>query len=590
MTLEIIVVLLILVAAVILFASERLPVDLVALMIMAALLLTRIISPEEGIAGFSNTATITVGAMFILSAALSKTGAVNFVGRALVKAGRRSFWLAVIITMLMVGSLSAFINNTAAVAIFMPIVLGLSRDIKVSPSKLLMPLSYASMFGGVCTLIGTSTNILVSSIAERHGQPAFGMFEFAGLGILMFGAGLIYMIAIGIRLIPERRPAADLTQTFGLGDYLTDVVLLPSAKSAGKPLSEAPLGTDLDIIEVRRDGKPLPLPSAQTVLQAGDVIRVRCNVEAIKKLEERMGVTLKPGMKWRDQDLESSEAVLVEAVIAPSSSLAGLSLKKAGFRNMFGATALAIRHHGQLMRERLGTMTLQPGDALLIEVRRDRLEDLKRNPAFVIVSEPGLPEFRRDKIPYAILIVAAVVTTAALGLFPIVVSAVIGCVLLVLTGCITLEEAYRSIEWRVIFLLAGVLTLGVALEKSGAAHSISSTLTATVGFLGPVAIISAFYLGTLVLTETMSNNATAALLAPVAIAAAESLGMNPRPFLMAVTFAASASFMTPVGYQTNTLIYGPGQYRFADFLRVGTPLNLLFWLLATLVIPVLWPL
>ena len=585
------IVLVILVAAVVLFATEKLPVDLIALLVMAALLLSRIISPEEGISGFSSTATVTVGAMFVLSAGLFKTGAVNFFGSALVTIGRHNFWLSVVTTMLMIGAMSAFINNTAAVAIFLPIVLGVARDTKVSPSKLLMPLSFASMFGGVCTLIGTSTNILVSSIAERHGQPPFTMFEFSPLGVVMFGVGTLYMMTVGVRLIPDRRAAGDLTQTFGMGEYLTDIVLLPEAKSVGHSLKDSPLvhDLDIDIIEVRREGRPLTVPAPETILQAGDVLRVRCSVERVRQLQERVGVVLKPGIKWRDEVLESSEAVLVEAVIAPSSSLDGKSLKQTGFRENFGATVLAIRHRGQLLHEKLAATSLHAGDALLIEVKRDHLARLKQDRAFVVVSEVGLPEFRKRKVVPALVIVFAVVATATLNVFPIVVSAVIGAAFLVLTGCITLDEAYKAIEWKVIFLLAGVLTLGIALEKTGAALLISSAITGTFGKWGLVAMVSAFYLLTSLLTEMMSNNATAALLAPIAIATAETLGVSPRPFLMAVTFAASASFMTPVGYQTNTLIYGPGQYKFADFLRVGAPLNLIFWALSSLLIPVFWP-
>ncbi|MFQ5599819.1 MAG: SLC13 family permease [Candidatus Krumholzibacteriia bacterium] len=592
MTFEIALTLAILLMAVILFATERLPVDLVALGVMAALMSAGVVTAEEGISGFSNTATITVGAMFVLSAGLFKTGAVGFVGSALASVGKRSFWFALFTIMVVVGALSAFINNTAAVAIFLPIVLGVARDTRISPSKWLMPLSFASMFGGVCTLIGTSTNILVSSITEQHGQPPFAMFEFARLGLLMFGVGVLYMMSFGTRLIPERRDVGDLTQTFGMGDYLTEIVLLPEAKSVGKALKESALGRDLDIaiLEVRRESQPLLLPTPETILEAGDSLLVRCSVEKIKSLQQRVGVALKPSTKWRDEDLESSQSALVEAVISPNSALNGRSLKDTRFRNRFGAVVLAIRHHGQLLHENLANTILQAGDALLLEIRRVTLTRLKRSPEFVIVSEVGLPEFRKSKIMPALLIIIGVVVSATLHVFPIVASAVIGCFLLVITGCISLEEAYRAIEWRVIFLLAGVLTLGVAMETTGAALLISSWMVRTVGVWGPVALVSAFYVVTSLLTQVISNNATAVLLAPVAIATAESLGVNSRPFLAAVTFAASASFMTPVGYQTNTLVYGPGQYKFADFMRVGAPLNLMFWLMASFLIPRFWPL
>ena len=590
MTAEIAIVLIILVAAVGLFATERLPVDLVAMLVMSVLILSGIITATEGIAGFSNPATVTVGAMFILSAGLFKTGAVNFLGEWLARLARRSFWLVLIALMLSVGALSAFINNTAAVAVLMPVALGMARDARVSPSRLLMPLSFASMFGGVCTLIGTSTNILVSSIAATRGQPAFGMFEFLPLGSVMFAVGTLYMLTIGVRLIPERRAEGDLAESFNLNSYVTELVVLPASPSVGVELRDSTLVRDLDIaiLEISRDAQTLPLPAPATRLAAGDVLRVRCDVEKLAALQAQEGVQLKPGSKWRDADLESDETVLVEAVVAPNSTLVGRSLEAAQFREAFDATVLALRHSGHTLHEGLAHTRLRAGDALLVEARREHLSRLRQAKEFVIISDVGLPKFRRGKIITAMAIMIGVVAVAASGWLPIVASAIVGCVLMVLAGCVTLDEAYRAIEWRVIFLLGGILSLGLALDKTGAARIVAAWMTATIGVWGPVALLSAFYLLTSLLTEAMSNNATAALLAPVAIVTADSLGVSPRPFLVAVAFAASASFMTPVGYQTNTLIYGPGQYKFTDFLRVGTPLNLLFWLLATLLIPVFW--
>jgi Trk K+ transport system NAD-binding subunit len=375
-----------------------------------------------------------------------------------------------------------------------------------------------------------------------------------------------------------------------IGDYLTEIILLPEAQSVGKMIKDSPLiqDLDIDIINVYRDGNSLRPLSLWTVLQANDVLRVRCNIHKVQKLQEREGILLKSDTKLWDKDLKSDEITLVEAVIAPNSKLEGKSLIESQFRHDFGATVLAIRHRGEVMHENLEVAPLKAGDVLLLRLKREDLNQLKQDPAFVIVSSPGLPEFRKHKTLPALLIISAVVLTASLNIFPIVVSAILGCILMVLTRCVTLEEAYRSIEWQVIFLLAGVLTLGIALEKTGAALFISNVFVSGIGGLGPTALVSALFLLTMILTNVMSNNATAALLAPIAIGIADSMALNPRPFLMAVTFAASLSFMTPVGYQTNTIIYGPGQYKFSDFLRVGTPLNVLFWILATLLIPKIW--
>lgn len=587
MTLEIALVLGLVVSAVILFATEKLPVDLTAMIIMGAMLLSGIITPQDAIGGFSNPATVTVGAMFILSAALFKTGAVNILGGTLSRLGRLNFWLVLIAMMLMVGLLSAFINNTAAVAIFLPIALGVARDTGVAAGRLLMPISFASMFGGVCTLVGTSTNILVSSIAERHGLAPIGMFETTSLGLIFFAAGSAYMLLVGVRMIPDRPGGANRGPIFGSGDYQIEIVLEPEARSVGTVLASSPLLQDVDIrsVEVFRNGRRVQEAPDTLALQAGDHLKVRCDLENFRKLKERRGIALRQesGSKL------SEEAMLVEAVVAPASTLDGRTLKQARFRSRYGLTALALRHRGKVMREDLETTKLQAGDVLLFEVEQQHFEQLREDKTFVLVSQVALPLFRKSRMLTAIAIVTGVVLGAASGYVPIVAGAIVGCILMVLTRCLTLEEAYASINWSVIFLLAGVLTLGTALETTGAARLAGNLLVENLGSWGPIALVSGLYLATSLLTELMSNNATAALLAPVAIAAAESLNIDSRPLLMAITFAASASFMTPVGYQTNTLIYGPGQFRYADFLRVGTPLNILFWILATFFIPQFWP-
>jgi di/tricarboxylate transporter len=591
MTPEMAIVLTVLLGAVILFATDRLPADLVAMLVMVALLLTGVVTPQEGLAGFSNPATVTVGAMFVLSTALFKSGALNFIGRLLLTVGRRSKWVALVVIMLGIGTMSAFVNNTAAVAIFLPVVIAFSRTVKLSPSKMLMPLSFASMFGGVCTLIGTSTNLLVSSIAEQHGQPPIGMFELTPLGLVFFGTGFVYMLAIGVRLIPERRTETDLTEEYEMGEYLVDIILGPKAASIGKRLGQSPIVKELDIevLDLVRGESRITRPSPEIVLQAGDQLRARTSLARIAEMQERQGVTLVPKAKWKTADGDRHSLSLVEVVIAPFSTLESRSLRDVRFAERFGAIVLAIRHRGRLLHRNLHDMRLGAGDALLLEMPEDRLELLQRDPNFVLVSEPALPRFRRDKIIPAVLIMIGVVTAATIGLMPILVSAVVGSVLMIMTGCLTLEEAYRAVEWKVIFLLAGVLSLGIALEKTGAADLLSMFLVEGIGMLGPFAVLAGFYLMTSLLTEAMSNNATAVLLAPVAIATAEAMAISPRPLLMAVAFAASSSFMTPVGYQTNALIFGPGNYRFKDFVRVGTPLNLMFWILATILIPVYWP-
>lgn len=591
MTLEIVIVLLVLLTAVVLFITEKLPVDLVSLSALAVLLLTGILSAEEGLEGFSNEATITIAAMFILSAGLFQTGIISYIGRTVTKLYKKNFWIAVIATMFIVGVISAFINNTPVVAIFLPILLQVSRETEISSSKILIPLSFASIFGGICTLIGTSTNIVVSSISVKLGAQRITMFDFTELGVVFFAAGILYMVFIGIPLLPKRKAAQDLTNSFGLGEYLTEIILTKQSASINKEIRNSPLVKELgiDILEIIRGEKKIFLPSPTTVLLENDLLRIKCNVEKIKELQERSGILLKPGLKWKDQDLISENEILLEAVIAPNSFLVGKTLKQIGFRFRFGATALAIRHRGRVMQENVSTTKLVAGDTLLIQTNKLSYDRIKDSDAFVVISEVEPPTFRKIKIMIALAIITGVVVTATAGIFPIVISAVIGSILLILTGCISLEQAYKAIDWKIIMLLAGSLSLGVALEKTGAAKLIAESMMAIMGDFGPTAILSALYLLTLVLTEAMSNNATAALVTPIAIVTANTLGVAVMPFLVAVAFAASLAFMTPMGYQTHLLVYNPGRYKYSDFLKVGTPLNILFWLMATFLIPVFFP-
>jgi di/tricarboxylate transporter len=602
MTFEIAIVLIVLLGAIVMFATERFPVDVVAIIAMALLVVSGVISPQQGVSGFSNSATITVAFMFILSTALFKSGAVVSIGNRIAQLFKFNFWIGIFSTMLSVGLISAFINNTPVVAIFIPILVGAAAQSKLSLSKMLMPLSFASMFGGVCTLIGTSTNILVSGVAAENNLEPFSMFEMTKLGLIFFVVGLLYMMLIGIRLIPDRGEDDGLMKKFGMGDYLTEIVLMANASSAGKTIGESPLvkKLDIDILEVKKKSQTYIMPSGDVLLEAGDILKVRCDVEKIKTLKDREGIALKSDAKFNslsdisDTKKADDRIVFVEAVIAPNSPFEGYSVKQLNFRQKYGATVLAIRHRGELMRDKVANTILRAGDTLLIEVERNHLPNLQqlelrgRN-TFLIVTEVDLPAYRTDKMMTVVLTLLGVILLASLNVMPIMMAAIVGSMFLVVTGCITMEEAYLAIDWKVIFLLAGAISLGVAMETSGAAMLISSFLITIVKSFGPMAIVSILYLITSLLTAFMSNNASAVLLAPIAIAASISMGIDARPLLMAITFAASSSFITPVGYQTNTMIYGVGGYRFADFLRVGAPLNIIFWILATLLIPYFFP-
>ena len=591
MTLEIGFVLLLTIAAVVLFVTEKFSTDIVAILVMVVLLVSRVLTPAEGLAGFANTATVTVGAMFVLSAGMFRSGAVNFVGRGLGRLARHSSGLMLFVLMVGVGVLSSFLNNTAAVAILIPVVIVVARRADTSPSKLLMPLSFASMFGGMCTVLGTSTNILASAISEQAGLGAFGMFEFTKLGVIFFAVGVTYMMTVGRKLVPDHRGRGDLTTSFGLGDYLTDLILQAGSKSVGRPLASAPLVKDLgiEVLQIRR-GEDTLRPTPETILCEKDVLRIQGNLRTINELKDRAGVAFGMSVKWRDEDLQSTDTRLVEAVVGPSSPLAGKSLAESHLRENFGAWVLAVRQHGTLRHSEFENITLMPGDTLLIDVPNDQIEHLTEQRVFLVVSRAGIPRFNWPKAAKALAIVVSVVVVAATGLLPIVAAAATGALAMVLSRCISTDEAYGAIEWNVLFLLAGMLSLGAAMEKTGASTMLAEGMVNAVGGFGPIALLAAFFGATMLLTEVMSNNATVALLLPIAITTAHSIDANPRTFMFAVVFAASSSFMTPVGYQTNTMIYGPGQYRFVDFVRVGAPLNLIFWILGVLLIPWFWPL
>lgn len=591
MSLEILFLLLLLGAATFLFISNYVTYDVTAVIIMASLLLSGILTPEEGLSGFSNPATVTVAAMFILSEGVRRTGILNQAGNFFSDRMEVSFNGWFLALLIFIGIISAFINNTAAVAIFIPVVMSISSNIGVSPSKMLIPLSFAGMFGGVCTLIGTSTNILVSSIAEERGLDPIGMFELTPMGIIFFITGLAFLFLVGIRMIPERRHEEDLTRGFELQEYLTDIVIKENSVLVGKTLDEKQLTRhlDLDVLRVFKDGSDSSAQRSKVSISAGDVLRIRGSSDQIKELLQRNDLTIKPAREWMDPDLEHGRDAVVETVVAPDSDLDGSRLKDSRFYERLGAVPLAIRHKSKILHNDLDEVKLSGGDTLLLSVSSDRLGDIENDPRLLVVSEPDILTYRKQKTPIVLAILAGVVVSASLGITSIVVSAIVGIIAMILTGCLKPSEAYESVNWKVVILLAGVLPLGTAMDKTGTATLMADLMIAGLSDFGPTVLMSGYFLLTLLITGVMSNNASAALLAPIAIQSADSLGVAHEPFLYAVTFAASLSLITPFGYQTNTMIYGPGQYKLKDFLKVGTLLNLLFWILATLLIPVIWP-
>ena len=584
--------------AIVLFITERLTVDLVGLLMIVALVLTGVLSPQEGLAGFSDPATLTVAFMFVLSASLLRTGAVSTLGPRLSRHFRETPLKGMVLFMLLVGVLSAFINNTPVVALLIPVVVQMAHASGQAPSKLLIPLSYASIVGGTTVLIGTSTNFVVSGVMMESGLGPLRMFQQTPLGIVFMLVGVAYMALLGRHLLPDTREVGERNDRSGLRGYITEIELLPGAPSVGKRIMDSALVRELemDIIEIRRDGQRFTLPAGDMVLQARDLLQVRCDVGRIRALKERAHITVQPALRVANDDMRARGTTLVELVITSSSPLEGKTLGEADLLRSYRAVPLAVRQREEIVHERLYDVVMRSGDVILAEVKSHFVQRIKRMEAqpdapFVILAEQaGMEEFDRPRFLRVAAVLVAVVAAASLELLPVVVAALCGVVALVLSRTMSMKEVYEAIDWKIFFLMAGALSLGMAMHKSGLADRAAGGLVYLLGnWGGPLAVVAGLYLVTTLLTEVMSNTATAALLAPIAISVAAALGFDHMPFIMAVIFGASASFMTPIGYQTNTMIYGAGRYKSRDFLRVGAPLQLLFWVLATLLIPVLFP-
>ncbi len=575
------------------FSFEWLPIDAVALSSLGLLLLFGLVTPQEAIRGFSNDAVITVMMMFVLSYGLTHTGLIDRFGQKLAEISGRTHWTAALALILVCGVLSAFVNNTAALAILMPVGILIARHYKVSASRLLLPLSYLSIIGGTCTLIGTSTNLLVSSMAEEAGYGAFTMFEFLALGLVLLAVGFVYIVFVPMRRLPDRAGGADLTVKYQLSSYLTEVQVpegssLIGGNVVGEKLNER---FGLTVLEILRGGERIAVELRTTPIRAGDLLIVEGLMEAIVRFRDQYGLSLLTDVKVNDRDLSDQNNIMAEIQLSPVSRLPGATIRDLDFRRRFGCFVLALNRTGEPIREKLAHIVLHNWDTLLVFGPRSRIEALCETEDVISLQQDVKLRLTMPRRWWlAVAIIPVVVLLAATGTVSILKASILGVVALIAFGGISVQQAYEAINWTVIFLLVGILPMGIAMQKTGLASMIGESIATAGADYGPLAVVALVYLVTALLSEIVSNNSTAVLMVPIAGTAAASMGLDPKPFLMTVAFAASASFLTPMGYQTNAMVFGPGGYRFSDYLKFGAPLKIGFFLLSVVLIPQFWPL
>ena len=579
------------------FVMEILPLEVTAMGAIGILLLFDVLTWQEAISGFSNPAVVTIGAIFIMSRALVKTGFLEVFADFLVKKGGKRKWLTMFIFLLTVSIISGFINNTAAVAIFIPLAIDLCQRFHISPTKVLLPLSYAAIFGGTLTLIGTSTNLVVSSIMEDLNLAPFSMFEFTKLGIIFLVLGTLYNMVISKWFMPSRSIISSLTRKYHMGSFLTEFKVAEDSPLVGHTYSEMDISQkyNLQVYKIIRDSQNIRFNLQNIIIREGDIFLVQINVKDMLKFKDDMKVLLLSDVKMNQAELTGKNHVIVEGIISQQSSLIGKTLQEFDFRNRFGSFVLAVKHQRELLREKVAHIRLRFSDTLLIMVPKERLDMLRTSNDLIVLEELDIHLRYERYWWFSILVIPAVMLLAAFGVIPIVKAAVLGAILLLVMRTLSIQDAYESISWSVIFLIASLVPLGIAIQKTNL-DEVTGNLIIAIGTLiggvenvNPVIILAVLYGVTFVLSAFISNAAVAVMITPIGIMLASILNVDPRPLLVAICFGASCSFMTPMGYQTNMMVFGPGQYRLKDFFQMGIPLTLIFWITAVYCIPKFWP-
>lgn len=594
MTTQIAIVLTLLLVALILFATERIPIDIVSLILVLLLVVTGTLSAADAFAGFGNDIVITIAGLFILTGGLAKTGVVDAVGRRLQGlAGNSEFRMAGMV-MIVAALCAAFMKNTTTTAIFLPVVLGIAVRKNINPSKLLMPLAFGAILGGTCTLIGTSTNLAVSGAMTRYGLAPFTMFELTTVGVAIVGIGMLYMLLVGLRLLPNREGEGSLTAQYHVRQYMSEVLVLEGSRMIGKRLADAPLSDELDLTVVgilRGEKRERIAPSSNEEIHEGDLLLVQGGVDDILRVKGEAGIEIKADFELSDTLLESADAnvELFEAMIPRGSEFTGRNLKRLKFQERYQLIVLAINRHGINLLSKMSKVKLRFGDVLLLQGRREHAEQLATDAQILLLEEISNRQARPEKKKWALMAFALFLALSITHLVPLSIAVLSGVLLLLASRAVRPQEIYEMVEWRLIVLIACMMSFGQAMEGSHADQYLADLIVRATGHYGPLAVLSGFFVMTVALTQPMSNQAAALVMLPIAVKTALLLGLNPRAFAVTVTYAASCSFLTPLE-PACVLIYTPGRYRFLDFVKVGSVLTLAVFGIVIWLVPIFWPL
>ena len=591
MTTEIAIVLALMAIALVLFSTERIPIEVVSILLVMALVLTRTLTASEAFAGFGNDIVITIAGLFILTGGLAKTGVIDLVGRRLHRTAGDSEFRIVALIMFAAAACAAVMKNTTTTAMFLPVVLGIAARRNISPSKLLMPLAFGAILGGTCTLIGTSTNLAVSGALPRYGIQPFTMFELTPVGLVIVGVGMVYMLVVGLHLLPGGKRAESLTEQYHVRQYMTEVIVLDDSPLIGKSLAEARIGDELDLTVLgilRGEEQYRIAPNPREQIKAADLLLVQGRVEDILKVKAEAGIEIKPDFTLHDSVLKGKDTELFEAELPRGSDFIGRTLKSLDFRKRHGVVVLAINRHGVNLLSKISRLRLRFGDVLLIQGNREQVERLAAEGHILLLEEISEKQARPKKKRWALLAFGVFLFFSVTHLVPLPIAVLLGVMILLASQSLRMSEAYGIIDWRLLILIACMISFGVAMEKTRADQYLADLIVSGTGQYGPTAVLAGFFVMTVALTQPMSNQAAALVMLPISVKTALALGLDPRTFAVTVTYAASCSFLTPLE-PACVLIYTPGRYRFFDFVKVGSILTVAVFTIVMLLVPVFWP-